>query len=325
MKHVVFFQDFLDQEVNLNKTRLKRLQEHVEAVRDFLSEELDEFEGMERQGSYALKTIIKPVSDNDEYDADVLLYMTPDAEMAPSDYINAVYNCLRSSGTYKDKVHRRTRCVMLDYAGDFHLDVVPCIRDENGNLWICNNKTDEFEATDGTGYRDWFNAKSGMTHGHLKRVTRLLKFLRDHKRTFSVKSILMTTLVGETVEDDCDGTEFKSIPDALKTVVNRLNDFLQSNPLLPVIENPVLPGEDFTRHWDQAKYTNFRAKFDTYTKKINEAYDCKDHDGSIDKWREIFGDKFGKKRSNGPKTNATAGIVAGVGSTVIAPRKPYAR
>lgn len=325
MKHVGFFQDFLDQEVNLNKSRLKRLNEHVDAVKDFLSEELDGFEEMESQGSYALRTIIKPVSDTDEYDADVLLHMTTDAEMAPSDYINAVYDCFRSSSTYKDKVHRRTRCVMLDYAGDFHLDVVPCIRDADGNHWICNKKTDEFEPTDGTGYRDWFNKKSGMTNGHLKRVTRLLKFLRDHKRTFSVKSILMTTLVGRTVEDDCDGTEFKSIPDALRTVVNRLNDFLQSNPLLPVIENPVLPGEDFTRHWDQAKYTNFRAKFDTYTKKINEAYDCKDHDESIDKWRDIFGDKFGKKRSNDSKTTATSGIVGGVGSAVITPRKPYAR
>lgn len=325
MKHVAFFQDFLDQEVNLNKSRLKRLNEHVEAVKDFLSEELDEFEGMKSQGSYALRTIIKPVSDTDEYDADVLLYMTTDPEKSPSDYINAVYDCFRSSGTYKDKVHRRTRCVMLDYAGDFHLDVVPCIRDADGNHWICNNKTDEFEPTDGTGYRDWFNKKSGLTNGHLKRVTRLLKFLRDHKRTFSVKSILMTTLVGRTVEDDCDGTEFKSIPDALRTVANRLNDFLQSNPLLPVIENPVLPGEDFTRHWDQTKYTNFRAKFDAYTKKINEAYDCMDHDESVDKWRDIFGDKFGKKRSDGSKTTATAGIMGGAASTVVTPRKPYAR
>ena len=325
MKHVGFFNDFLAQEVNLNKSRLDRLNDHVSSVTSFLSDDIDGFEKTERQGSHGLRTIIKPVSDTDEYDADMLLYVTLDAEKTPTDYINAVYDCFRSSSTYKDKVHRRTRCVTLDYAGDFHLDVVPCIEKSDGTHDICNNKTDEFEPTDGTGYRDWFNGRSGMTKGHLKRVTRLLKFLRDHKRTFSVESILLTTLVGNTVEDNSDGSGFGSVPEALKTVVNRLNDFLQSNPVLPTIENPVLSGEDFTRHWDQAKYSNFRDKFDSYTQKINEAFDCKDHDESVDTWRGIFGDKFGKKRANESKSGASSGILAGVGSAIIVPRGQYAR
>ena len=325
MKHVGFFSDFLDQEVNLNKSRLDRLNDHVNAVAGYLADELDGFGKTERQGSHGLRTIIKPVSDTDEYDADMLLFVTLDDAKTPKDYINAVYDCLRSSSTYKDKVHRRTRCVTLDYAGDFHLDIVPCVEASDKTQWICNSKTDQFERTDGTGYRNWFNNKSRMTSGHLKRVTRLLKFLRDHKRTFSVKSILLTTLVGETVEDACDGTGFGSIPEALKTVVNRVNDFLQSNPILPSIENPVLPGEDFTRHWDQAKYSNFRNKFDSYTKKINDAYDCEDHNESVDKWRGILGEKFGKKRQDGSKISASSVVVPGAGSAVIAPRGPYAR
>ena len=325
MKHVGFFDDFLAQEVNLNKSRLTRLNNHVDAVKDFLSDELGGFDKMERQGSYGLRTIIKPVSDGDEYDADMLLYITSDDEKTPTDLINSVYNCFRSSSTYKDKVHRRTRCVTLDYAGDFHLDVVPCIEEGDGSYKICNKKTDEFEPTDGNGYRDWFNDKRGMTNGHLKRVTRLLKYLRDHKSNFSVKSILLTTLVGNAVEDNCDGSGFGSVPDALKTMVNRLNDSLQSNLIMPAIQNPVLPSEDFTRHWDQAEYSNFRDKFDIYTKKINEAFDCKEHDESIDRWRGIFGDKFGKKRANESKSGASSGILAGVGSAVIVPRSQYAR
>ena len=325
MKHVGFFADFLGEEVNLNKSRLDRLNDHTNAVTGYLSDELEGFERTERQGSHGLRTIIKPVSDSDEYDADMLLFMTIDDDQSPADYINAVYDCLRASAIYKEKVRRRTRCVTLDYAGDFHLDIVPCVEGSDGNHNICNRKTDEFEVTDGTGYRDWFNDRSGLTNGHLKRVTRLLKYLRDHKRTFSVKSILLTTLVGRTVEDGGDGTGFGSIPEALKTVANRINDFLQSNPTLPAIENPVLSGEDFTRHWDQAKYSNFRDRFDSYTKKINDAYECNDHDGSVDKWRDIFGDKFGKKRSNGSKTALSSGIAGGLGTTVIAPRKPYAR
>lgn len=325
MKHIGFFNDFLAQEVNLNQSRLDRLNDHVSSVTSFLSDDLDGFEKTEKQGSHGLRTIIKPVSGTDEYDADMLLYVAIDADKTPTDYINAVYDCFRSSSTYKDKVHRRTRCVTLNYAGDFHLDVVPCIEESDGTHKICNNKTDEFEPTDGTGYRDWFNGRSKMTGGHLKRVTRLLKFLRDHKGNFSVKSILLTTLVGNTIEDACDGTGFESVPDALITVATRLNDFLQKHPAMPTIENPVLPGEYFTRHWDQTKYANFRRLFDTYTGKIKGALECKDNDESIDKWRGIFGDKFGKKRANESKSGAASGIVAGVGSAVIVPRGQYAR
>ena len=80
---------------------------------------------------------------------------------------------------------------MVDYAGDFHLDIVPCV-EINGQRHICNSKTNQFEITDGTGYRDWFNGKTQITNGNLKRVTRLLKYMRDHKGNFTAPSILLT-------------------------------------------------------------------------------------------------------------------------------------
>ena len=159
------------------------------------------------------------------------------------------YNCRCSNGTYKDIVHRHTRCVKLEYKGEIHLDIVPCITKPDGKQYICNNKTQEFEITDGTGYREWFNGKSRITDGNLKKVTRLLKFLRDHKGNFKAKSILLTTLIGRTVEDEDDADDFKNVPDGLKTVSNRINDFLQENPQRPEIFNPALPEEEFTRDW----------------------------------------------------------------------------
>ena len=227
--------------LNLNQSRLDRLDTSVKAVTDFLKRNLSSFMEVERQGSYGLKTIIRPVKEGQEYDADITLYMKYDKDKKPEDYINDLYNCFRDNGTYKDKVHRRTRCVYLDYAGDFHLDIVPCITKADGSNWVCNNKTNKFERTDGTGYRDWFNEKTRITHGNLKRVTRLLKFLRDHKGNFTAKSILLTTLIGMMVYGEEDREHSKYIPDALKTVSNRINDFLQSHPIMPTITNPVLP------------------------------------------------------------------------------------
>ena len=312
MKHQKYFEDFLAEEVNLNESRLDRLNRSTSAVVDYLSKSLDSYEKTERQGSYALRTIIKPVNGR-EYDADVLLFMEYDPDQEPEEYINEVYHCLRQNDTYREKSHRKTRCVYIDYADDFRLDIVPCVTDGEYR-YICNRKENEFEITDGTGYRDWFNGKTRITNGNLKRVTRLLKFLRDHKGNFSIKSILLTTLIGERVFDDDEGSEdFKDIPTTLKTISNRINDFLQDNQDMPEVYNPVLPEESFTRHWDQDKYRHFRDLFNTYNRKVDEAFEATDHNTSVKKWRELFGDKFGElKESTASSTGA------------VIPRKPYA-
>ncbi len=330
MKHIItYFQDFLADEVDLNKTRLDTLNRSSSAVDTFLSSNLDAYENTKRQGSYALKTIIKPVETH-EYDADMLLYMTYDKAKEPRDYINDVYNCLRRNDTYKDKVYKRTRCVYINYAGDFHLDLVPCITQQDPftqeeEYFICNNRENEFEVTDGIGYKEWLNEKTRITHGNLKRVTRLLKFLRDHKGNFSVKSILLTTLIGNSVNaSDKEGEDFKDIPTALKTISNRINSFLQANALMPEICNPVLEGESFTRHWEQDKYNHFREMFDLYNGKINEAFEETGRDASVRKWRKLFGDNFGELKGDTQNNGSTPTAVTPA-PVVVTPQKPYAR
>lgn len=312
MEHVQDFEEFLKNKVNLNKNRLQKLKRSTRAVTELLSRELDSYEKVERQGSYALGTTIKPIKGY-EYDADILLYMKYNSDKEPKDYINEVYNYLKQNNN-EDKIARKTRCVNINYAGDFHLDIVPCIT-QGQEQYICNEKDNEFEVTDGTGYRDWFNRKTKITHGNLKGVTRLLKYLRDHKGNFSVKSILLTTLIGNSVYDDND-ENFKNIPDTLKLISNRINSFLQSNPIMPEVCNPIMPDECFTRHWDQNKYKNFREKFAIYNNKIDEAFEATDHNTSVKKWRELFGENFGKLRDDKAIRSAA--------SAIVTPRKPYA-
>ena len=68
---------FLRDEVNLNQSRSDRLEAAVNAVNDYLKNNLTGYQKMERQGSYALGTLIKPVDDNDKYDADIQIVMNP--------------------------------------------------------------------------------------------------------------------------------------------------------------------------------------------------------------------------------------------------------
>ena len=54
MKHTQFFNDFLDDEVNLNQSRLDRLNTSVKAVSEFLSQNLDSYRKVEPPGVICL-------------------------------------------------------------------------------------------------------------------------------------------------------------------------------------------------------------------------------------------------------------------------------
>ena len=288
------FNEFLRDEVNLNETRLERLESGVRGVTGQLKDHLPGYQGTERQGSYALGTLIKPVADNDEYDADIQVVMNPNSRWEAKDYIQAVYDALNKNKTYADKLRLRTRCVTVDYVGDFHLDVVPRVTCR-GNHYICNRVDNEFEETDGTGYREWFNERNRITKGNLKRVVRLLKYLRDHKKNYKAKSILLTTLAGNAVRESDEGTEAVStVADTLVTVLSRMDNYLQQHPQMLNIHNPALYSETFNRHWNQRKYENFRKRVHSHVQTAKQALAEGSTEESVKIWQELFGESFGK-------------------------------
>ena len=277
-------------EVTLSQPRRRRLNRSTTAVTEFLSRNLNGYQTHERQGSYAHGTIIRPVN-NGEYDADILVFMEFVRGKSPRDYVSGLDDCLRQKGDIADKLDARTRCVSVKYAGGFRLDLVPCIERDGGRV-ICDSENDRFEETDGAGYREWFNQKTNITNGHLKGVVSLLKYLRDHKENFEVPSVLLTTLAGHAVNSNENGKRFRSTPETLRTVSNRINSFLQAVPCRPKVRNPSLRSERFTRHWDQKDYRNLREKFLVYNERINDAYEELDPQESLRKWHILFGERF---------------------------------
>ena len=322
------FQEFLRDEVNLNQGRIDRLTRGVRGVNGCLEDNLKGYQKMERQGSYALGTLIKPVDDNDEYDADIQIVMNPNPQRSPKDYVNEVYRTLKQNKNYADKLRLKTRCVTVDYAGDFHLDVVPRVT-ENGVHKICNRIDDRFEDTDGTRYREWFNEKNRITGGNLKRVVRLLKHLRDHKNSYTVKSIMLTTLAGYVIYPEDEGTEaVGTVGNTLVTVLDRMDALLQQHPYVPTVKNPVLETEDFNRHWTQNQYANFRKRVHSQAQTARKAMAEESSEKAIKVWQELFGDSFGRSSSgsgggsssgssrSGTSGGSGAGGAAGSGITI---------
>lgn len=291
------FKTFLQDHVNLNDTRLRLLTDSVEAVKravralDWEPEVVDFAE----QGSWAHETIIKP-QPADPFDADLLVFVKAVSGWTPKDYVNKLATELSGLPAYKDKVRRFSHCATIEYAGERKIDVAPCVVDRlyPGSYEVCNRGTDAFEQSEPIAYTDWVKGRNGIAGGNdLKKATRLLKYLRDIKGNFTCPSFLLTTLLGGRVYDlDRYGNSFPDLPTTLKTLVGRLDDWLQARPNVPEVPNPVLYGEDQASGWDQSKYGNFRDKVNLYRGWIDDAYDEEDKEESIGKWRRVFGDGF---------------------------------
>lgn len=297
MKLIQDFNTFLVDTVNLNSTRFGQLENSIEAIKTAVKA-LDwkpTIVGFAAQGSWAHKTIIKPLSGY-PFDADLLVYMKPVAGWEAVDYINELYAEMGKLGLYKDKIRRYSHCITIEYAGERKIDVAPCVKErlQTGVWEVCNRDTNSFEKSNPLDYTEWLverNAISGSNN--FRKVTRLLKYLRDIKTNFTCPSFLLTTLLGMQVYASDKGTsDFADVPTTLKTLINRLDDWLQANPGKPTVRNPVLFEEIQSTAWDDTKYSNFRTKVNLYRGWIDDAYGEPDKEESIGKWQRVFGDDF---------------------------------
>ena len=299
MKLLEYFKDFLEKRVNLNETRLSLLDERVESITNFLKNSptfSQNFQDIIPQGSYAHRTIIRPVQDNDEFDADILLKLNEFEGWDAEDYVQNLYSCFQDSSVYKGKVKRRTRCVVVDYASDFHVDVVPYL-ERHHEKFITNRAENIFELTDPEKYNFWLGDQNRVAGRNLVKVIRLMKYLRDYKRTFSVKSVIFNVLLGQQVNDAAllqDPHCYDDVPSTLRTVMNHLSEYVQANQAIPVILDPSGTDENFSDRWDQDGWANFRTWMMHYAVKIDEAYKETELDASLKKYQLVFGDQFKK-------------------------------
>jgi hypothetical protein len=194
MKFASDFEVFLRDNVNLNQTRIDRLQNRVNAIENFLgtSDLQAIFVDLVPAGSWAHRTIIKPVDTNDTFDADVLLLVLEQPAWDAKDYLANVHSAFKASTTYKTMVGRdsKTRCVRVNYADEFHIDVVPYL-ERHGSNFITNRveppETGRFELSNPEAFTEWVDDRQRITNGYFIKVVRLMKYLRDYKNTFSLQ------------------------------------------------------------------------------------------------------------------------------------------
>jgi hypothetical protein len=301
MQLAEYFTVFLRDTVNLSQPKLDRLSGRVDAIYAALRED-DEIGSMilgkNPQGSWAQKTIINPVGSK-EFDADFMLNMSENADWtsSPKQYIDAVYRALHRSPTYGGMPHsRKCRCVQVVYSNSMHVDIVPHLELADGREVIVNRDEDMFEKTHPQGFTEWMKEKDGLSNGNLRKVIRLMKYLRDHKNSFTgTRSVLLTTLLGEQVKQVnalIDPAYYGNVPQTLLRVVEDLDAWLQERPIKPSIFDPSGSGANFDHRWTQETYAYFRDRIHVHARQIREAFDEEDKDRSVELWRVLFGEAF---------------------------------
>ncbi len=320
------FNTLLTDTVNLSRFKLGMLDDRVDSVYRALKADeeighlvLDKIP----QGSWAQRTIINPVGDK-EFDADFLLLMeeNPDWQGSPKTYIDKVYAALDRHSRYREMPHsRKCRCVRLEYKNLMHVDIVPYVQLSDGRDVIVNRDDNCWEATDPEGFTVWMRNQDGITGGNLRKVIRLLKYLRDHKNSFTgTRSIILTTLLGNQVSETktlIDPGYYANVPTTLLHLVQDLNTYLQANPTKPSIADPSGSGVTFDHRWTQDTYAYFRERIRVHTDEIEAAYHHADKETSIELWQGLFGTGFKEPddQQSSAKFPAAAASVAPVTTT----------
>jgi hypothetical protein len=170
------------------------------------------------QGSFRLGTVIRPISDDEEYDVDCACSLTSLSKSDLSqhdlkDMLGEEIKLYRDSKGIKKPVHEGRRCWRLEYAdgAQFHMDIVPCIPNAEDQrlllearsldatyadtaIAITDNEvaaydviTDDWPRSNPRGYAEWF--KSRMGDVFLRRRQQILEEVRAEGVTASVEDI----------------------------------------------------------------------------------------------------------------------------------------
>lgn len=250
---------YLDQiatELDISDTDFKEAEEHYLAIGEWLGGDGSNLAVYRPviypQGSFALGTVVKPLG-RDEYDIDLVCHLSisPSA-VTPVVLKKLVGERLRQHGTYATMIEEKNRCWRLNYAGEFHMDILPAIPDNSRGtnaILIPDRQLSCWTQSNPKGFAAWFGqrmivqlTKLAEARGAnvqdlpvysvrtpLQRAIQLLKRHRDSRFNGGALaddkpiSMIITTLAAQIYQGEAD------IFSAMTNIVNTLAAY---SPLL---------------------------------------------------------------------------------------------
>lgn len=269
-------------ELNITETMLNKAVDSYEAVGKWLSDGIPLDIKIMPQGSMNLGTVIRPISDKDEYDVDLVCLMKNGSPLPLSYIKNLVGDRLKAHRTYQCMLEPEgKRCWTIQY-NEFHMDILPCvpkdmyyIEPQQTSITL-SHKNDrgyyEPRFSNPFAYHAWFEERMKdilyIEKGHyaarnkvdiaavptyrvrtpLQQAIQLMKRHRDilfqHNDEDAPISIIITTLATLAYNGEVN------VYDALRNIVERMPLFIQMRDREYWIENPVMREENFADKWN---------------------------------------------------------------------------
>lgn len=278
--------DKMAQGIQLDKSRYERMKMHYEAVKDWIESDPTFFKPYKYDvyphGSVRILTTVKPIG-KDEFDLDIAIHLTTALTgHTPARIYAELQRRLREHATYRDMVKPKNRCIRLNYAGDFHMDILPGVQEfawDDNRLKVPDKELGTWVSSNPRGYADWFMGRANLVKESLlekalraeklpsdnfenkkplQRAVQLIKRYRDvyfqKDDTYKTSSIVLTTIAGDLYNGE------DSIFETVNNIIVRIQNQIASVPHRIKVYNPVNDQEDFTDKWDGEPryYTAFK-------------------------------------------------------------------
>ncbi|MBZ5539843.1 MAG: nucleotidyltransferase [Acidobacteriia bacterium] len=237
------------------------------------------------QGSMKIGTTVKPFG-RDEYDLDLVceFRISVDKLQSPLQLLKLLEARMREHELYRSILEMKNRCVRLNYANEFHLDILPACPDLSVGgtcLFVPDRKSQTWKPSNPKGYADWFESRCElalkmliesrrlMTKAEpippqeateekaiLKRVVQLLKRWRDVRYQREPKlapiSMVLTTMAAQAYGGE------RTVTEAMTSVLNSFVTQIASTNSRVYVLNPANRKEDLSERWgDAAQYRVF--------------------------------------------------------------------
>lgn len=294
------------QKLQISKTQRELAEQRYNAVGTWLSKDEELFKEKDvdiyPQGSLSISTTVKPLQQQ-EYDLDLVCEIKENWQQKdPIELLDSIEKRLKEHDTYKPMVERKNRCIRLNYANEFHMDILPAHPTDNGlntNLKVPDRKAEDWKDSNPKGYAGWFNERSEQywnvlmekkaasinplpIDDHpdrkppLKRAVQLIKRYRDiyfeDDLDSAPISIVLTTLAGKHYDGQV------SVNDAIDGILKKILSSIPKDGRLIVL-NPTNKNEDLSERWD--------GKPELYQAFIRFILDFKKHWDELNKLRGI--------------------------------------
>lgn len=269
------------------------------------------------QGSFRLKTTVKPLTD-DEFDLDFVAELPIDSKMTPNEFYNHIVRILKNDKIHNDMVELKSRCVRVKYANDFHLDIMPgkLINEYTHEIIVPDKELKQwYHHSNPISFAEWFEDQArtrlraemmefrraqakleNVTEQEiaeqlepLRRAVQLIKRYRDiycsKNDTEPVRSIVICTLMGRI------SSYYGDTLHIIESFCSYVNALIAQNNGHPFdVKNPVV-NEILTEKWhENNNYNDFVSMMETLTKDVEELRKLTTNSDSNKVIKKMFGE-----------------------------------